>query len=83
MSLKAGTYVNHSIALEWGAGKVIAVTPAMAIIEFSDGISRKIASSHFHVLKPAEAASFVPPTGTEQVKPGKKRTAKKSSPKKD
>lgn len=83
MALKAGTFVNHSIALEWGAGRVVAVTPTMAIIEFNDGISRKIASSHFHTLKPAEASSFVPQTGTEQVKPGKKRTAKKSPPKKD
>jgi len=83
MALKAGTFVSHSIALEWGAGKIVAVTPAMATIEFSDGISRKIASSHFHILKPAEAASFVPQTGTEQVKPGKKRTTKKSPVKKD
>jgi hypothetical protein len=83
MTLKAGTFVNHSIALEWGAGKVVSVTPTMATIEFSDGISRKIAASHFHILKPAEASSFVPPNGTEQLKPVKKRTAKKSPPQKD
>jgi len=82
MALKAGIFVNHTAALEWGAGKVVVVTPTMAIIEFSDGISRKIAASHFHILQPAEAATFSPHAGIEQQKPGKKQTSTRTPKKK-
>jgi hypothetical protein len=82
MTLKTGNIVNHTVALEWGAGKVLAVTPTMATIEFSDGISRKIAASHFHALQPAEAAAFSPATEIAQTKPVKKRSAAKSPKKK-
>jgi hypothetical protein len=54
----------------------------MATIEFSDGISRKIAASHFHALQPAEAAAFSPATEIAQTKPVKKRSAAKSPKKK-
>jgi hypothetical protein len=61
MVLKTGSIVSHSVALDWGAGKVMLVTPTLATIQFSDGKSRKIASSHFSILQPAEAAPYTPP----------------------
>ena len=60
MTIKRGTVVSHSGALEWGIGKVVEVTPLRATILFSDGVTRKIASSHYTILQPADAASFVP-----------------------
>jgi hypothetical protein len=83
MLLKAGNYVNHTVALEWGAGKVVVVTPTMATIEFSDGICRKIAASHFHILQPADAAKFSLVAGIEQQKPEKKRSTPRSPKKKN
>jgi hypothetical protein len=64
MIIKTGNIVSHSGALEWGAGKVLEVTAAMATIQFSDGKNRKIAASHFTTLQPASAASFLPPPET-------------------
>jgi hypothetical protein len=61
MTIKAGNIVSHTGALEWGAGKVLEVTAAMATIQFSDGKNRKIAASHFITLQPAAASSYVPP----------------------
>jgi len=60
MVIKVGNIVGHATALEWGAGKVLEVTPSLAMIQFSDGISRKIAASHFATLSPAAPGSFVP-----------------------
>lgn len=60
MTIKRGNVVSHTEAQEWGAGKVVEVTPFKATIQFSDGIIRKIASSHYTTLKPAARASFVP-----------------------
>lgn len=59
MTIKRGNVVNHAGAIEWGAGKVMEVTPLRATIQFSDGIIRKIASSHYTILQPADPASFV------------------------
>lgn len=59
MIIKRGNVVNHAGAIEWGSGKVVEVTPLRATIQFSDGIIRKIASSHFTILQPADPASFV------------------------
>ncbi len=81
MTLKAGNFVSHTVALEWGAGKVVEVTPTMATIEFSDGKSRRIAASHFHILEPAEPAAFIPPAPA-QIKTEKKRTAARATKKK-
>jgi len=67
MIIKAGNIVSHSGALEWGVGKVMEVTAAMATIHFSDGKNRKIAASHFTVLHPAAAASYTPPPETAPV----------------
>ncbi len=82
MMLKAGNFVNHTVALQWGTGKVVDVTPTMATIEFSDGICRKIAASHFHILQPTDAAAFTPLAGIEQLKPEKKRPVPRSPKKK-
>jgi hypothetical protein len=60
MNIKRGTVVSHSGAIAWGTGKVVEVTPLKATIQFSDGIIRKIASSHYTILQPADPASFVP-----------------------
>jgi len=79
MAIKTGNIVSHSGAQEWGSGKVLEVTAAMATIQFSDGKSRKIASSHFATLQPAEAASYLPPPVAAPVATTRPatRTAKK------
>lgn len=59
MKIKRGNVVSHTGAHEWGAGKVLEVTDLKATIQFSDGIIRKIASSHYSILQPAARASFV------------------------
>lgn len=68
MVIKTGNIVSHAGALEWGAGKVIEVTAAMATIHFSDGKNRKIAASHFTILRPAAVGSYTPPPDTAPVK---------------
>ena len=60
MIIKRGNIVSHSGAIEWGVGKVVEVAALKATIQFSDGIIRKIASSHYTILEPADPASFVP-----------------------
>jgi hypothetical protein len=60
MSIKRGNVVSHAGAIEWGVGKVMEVTALKATIQFSDGIIRKIASSHYTTLRPADPSSFVP-----------------------
>ena len=60
MTIKRGKIVSHSGAIEWGVGKVLEVTPLKATIQFSDGIIRKIATSHYNILEAADPASFVP-----------------------
>ncbi|HEY6007991.1 MAG TPA: DUF3553 domain-containing protein [Geobacteraceae bacterium] len=60
MIIKRGNVVSHAGAIEWGVGKVVAVQPLKATIQFSDGIIRKIASSHYSILQPADPACFVP-----------------------
>ena len=67
MTIKTGSIVSHSGALEWGVGKVLEVTAAMATIQFSDGKNRKIAASHFTTLQPAAAASYTPPPETAPI----------------
>jgi len=60
MAIKVGNIVNHSGAMEWGAGKVLEITASSAMIQFSDGKNRKIAVSHFTTLRPAAPDSFTP-----------------------
>jgi hypothetical protein len=79
MTIKPGIVVSHPGAVAWGAGKVIEVSTLKATIQFSDGISRKIASSHYGSLLPADPASFVPTTDsvlTEKVRPAPKKPRK-------
>ena len=59
-TIKRGNLVSHSGAIEWGVGKVVEVTALRATIQFSDGIIRKIASSHYTILQPGDPAAFVP-----------------------
>lgn len=63
MKIKRGNVVSHTGAHEWGVGKVLEVTDVKATIQFSDGIIRKIASSHYTILQPAARASFVAQVG--------------------
>jgi hypothetical protein len=79
MTLKVGRIVSHTGALQWGAGKVLEVTPTLAMIQFSDGKSRKISSSYFTTLQPADPGSFIPlPEAPLVVKaPRAPRVAKK------
>lgn len=67
MIVKRGIVVSHTGGVEWGVGKVIEVTDLKATIQFSDGIIRKIASSHYMILQPADSASFVLPVGSESL----------------
>jgi hypothetical protein len=60
MIIKRGNVVSHAGAVEWGVGKVVEVSALKATIQFSDGIIRKIASSHYTILEPADPAFFVP-----------------------
>jgi hypothetical protein len=60
MNIKRGHVVSHAGAVQWGAGKVLEVEDLKATIQFSDGIIRKIASSHYFILQPADPNSFVP-----------------------
>ena len=76
MNIKRGIVVSHSGALEWGVGKVVEVTDLRATIQFSDGIIRKISSSHYMVLHPADASLFLPIAGSETV-PKVRATAKR------
>ncbi len=60
MNIKNGIFVNHNGAQQWGSGKVLEVADTRATIQFSDGITRKISSSHYVSLQQADPASFVP-----------------------
>jgi len=59
MIIKRGNVVNHTGAVEWGVGKVVEVNALKATIQFSDGITRKIASSHYTILQPGDPAAFI------------------------
>jgi hypothetical protein len=87
MSVKTGTIVSHSVAPQWGSGRVIAVAADKLTIEFSDGQTRKIVAAHFPSLSLADPASFsAPATKTPSAKPRKapvKKTILKVVPKQD
>lgn len=61
MIIKVGSFVSHAGAMEWGTGKVLEVSKAMATIGFSDGKNRKIAATHYSSLQMADADSYSPP----------------------
>ncbi len=75
MNIKRGTIVSNSGAIEWGVGKVMEVSPSKATIQFSDGIIRKIAATHYVILQPGDPAFFVPLP--EIIKVAKVRAAPK------
>lgn len=79
MIVKRGSVVSHTVALEWGIGKVTEVNDIRATIQFNDGMIRKITSSHFTNLQPADPASYLPPT--EKVAVPKVRAVRASSAK--
>lgn len=60
MIVKRGSVVSHKVAQEWGIGKVTEVNEVRATIRFNDGMIRKITSSHFANLQPADPASYLP-----------------------
>jgi len=79
MTIKPGIIVSHAGAVAWGVGKVIEVSPLKATIQFSDGISRKIASSHYGTLLPADPASFIPiieSASIDKIRPAPKKPRK-------
>lgn len=59
MVIKRGCIVTHGSMQQWGTGMVVETAAFNATIQFSDGIVRKIASSHYHVLVPGDPATFV------------------------
>jgi hypothetical protein len=59
MIIKKSVVVSHPGACAWGVGKVIEVGNMKATIQFSDGITRKIASSHYATLQPGDPDAFV------------------------
>ena len=85
MIVKRGSVVSHSVAQEWGIGKVTEVNEIRATILFNDGMIRKITSSHFTNLQPADPASYLPPTekaAVPKVRAVRAVTAKAKKPKK-
>ena len=78
MAIKRGDVVSHCGAVEWGVGKVVELGATRASIHFNDGIVRKISSSHFSSLLPAEAASFMPLALAEQKPAAKAPRAPKA-----
>ena len=74
MIVKRGCVVSHAVAQEWGIGKVMEVNDIRATIQFNDGMIRKITSSHFTSLQPADPSSYLPPT--EKVPAAKVRAVK-------
>jgi hypothetical protein len=61
MTFKPGSVVNHLGAQQWGAGLVVEIIDNKATIQFSDGVNRKIAASHYSSLELADPKSFMPP----------------------
>ncbi|UFS72094.1 DUF3553 domain-containing protein [Geomonas sp. RF6] len=64
MIIKRGSVISHTVAKEWGVGKVIEVNDLRAVIQFNDGSVRKIISSHFFKLEAADNSLYHPPTDT-------------------
>jgi hypothetical protein len=82
MNVKRGIVVSHTVMNEWGAGMVMQVIDGRATIQFSDGIIRKIAASHYDALQPADPASYLPMPTPENIPDVKKVRAVRKSQKK-
>jgi len=79
MIIKTGAVVIHPGATAWGVGKITEVSALKATIQFSDGVIRKIASSHYASLQPGDPSDFVAlqeSTPVEKVRATPKRTKK-------
>jgi hypothetical protein len=59
MKVKRGDIILNTAVKSWGAGKVLDVADLNATIQFSDGVTRKIASSHYHILEATDHAAFI------------------------
>lgn len=79
MIIKTGVVVFHSGAAAWGVGKITEVDALKATIQFSDGVIRKIASSHYTCLQAGDPADFV---ALEESIPTEKLRAAPKRPKK-
>lgn len=66
MSIKRGDVVSHSEANAWGVGKVVEVAPLKVTVHFSDGMTRKIANSHWECLLPALSSLYHPDSDAGQ-----------------
>ena len=82
MIVKRGSVVSHTAAQEWGIGKVTEVNDIRATIQFNDGMIRKITSSHFASLQPADPASYLPPSEKLPVAKVRAVSTKPKKPKK-
>ncbi|QXE92943.1 DUF3553 domain-containing protein [Geomonas subterranea] len=82
MIVKRGSVVSHAMAQQWGIGKVVEVNDIRATIRFSDGMVRKIISSHFGDLHPADPAGYHPPVKAPPKGRGKAPRPKTARPKK-
>ena len=80
MIVKRGCVVSHTVAQEWGVGKVVEVNDVRATIQFNDGMIRKITSSHYMNLQPADPASYLPPC--EKLPVAKVKAVRVAAPKK-
>lgn len=80
MTIKKGIVVSHSGAVQWGVGKVVDVNSCRATIQFCDGNVRKIASSHYSSLMPADAKLYVPfvPPAAAKPRPAAKKLKKQT-----
>jgi hypothetical protein len=78
MIVKRGSVVSHSVAQDWGIGKVVEVDEYRATIRFNDGAVRKITSTHFHDLEPVDRALYVPPPKKVPAAEAKPARASKS-----
>lgn len=82
MTFKIGSVVSHASAGEWGVGKVLEIGSDRMTIQFSDGKSRKIASSHYASLLPGDVSAYIPPVDVavvSAVKTARKTTKKKAA----
>lgn len=78
MSVKTGTIVSHSVAPQWGSGRVIAVAADKLTIEFSDGQTRKIVAAHFPSLCLADPSTFSAPAAKSPSAKTRKTPVKKA-----
>lgn len=77
MTIKRGSVVSHTGATAWGVGMVMEIADCKATIQFSDGVIRKIAASHYATLQPADPAAFVATPESVQIEKKVRATPKR------